>query len=243
MSAWPGGHHSREGFSGQRTGTRAAGSSLGTRCWENDSGRPPGLPKPGRPRAMAASESASVEKLFISSKGRGARQRWRRNSICRTMMSRKVRPFLATMRDLACSRPMLVPRPPLSLRTTVWRMASSATASASSRSSSRGRSPSSPSAAPGMTPRSPSIHRRTFRRKASTTSGGAPSPAIRARMAASMEADVTGRTPYSAGSRDSMAWRSWARRSSRRALCIWWTRRTSAAHCLRGNTSRRSTGR
>ena len=247
MSAWPGGHHSRDGLSGQRTGPPVAGSSFGTRCWQNASGRPPGLAKPGCSRARAARVSASVEKLFMSRSGSGARQRRRRNSTWRTMMSRKESPFFAMMRDLACSRPMLVPRPPLSLMIAVRARADSAPGPGRSSSSRRGRGPSGARAAPEMVPSSPAVQRRVFRRKASITSGGSRSAAIFRRISSSRRGGVMARRAIgygtASGTCSATAARSAARRWSRSATCTWCTRSTSPCHWRRGSTRRRSTGR
>jgi len=67
-----------------------------------------------------ANVSSEVEKEFIRTKRTLAPNDFRWCLTCSAMMSRNVLPSLTTRRDLAFSRPMDVPRPPLSLSMAVW---------------------------------------------------------------------------------------------------------------------------
>ena len=82
-------------------------------------------------RSSAASVSSRVAKLFISSSGMRASWRSRRCSTWRAITSRKVWPSFTSSSDFALVIPMLVPRPPFSLRTTA-RSRSDSSASGSS---------------------------------------------------------------------------------------------------------------
>ena len=115
MSPWPGGHHSCEGSFSHSTGVRSSTRSLGSLCWTKSAGT--GDSSSGC-SASLASESSRVWKEFISTSGTGAPARSRSASTWRATTSRKVSPSLASISDLACVMPMLVPRPPLSLSTT-----------------------------------------------------------------------------------------------------------------------------
>ena len=131
-------------------------------AWGPCSGRSPaGRRPPGRGGGPARrSESSRVAKLFMSTSGRRAPERSRSPRTCRAMTSRKVRPSLTSSRDLARVIPMLVPSPPLSLRTTARSSAARPSSPASGRSSAQGASATGSISASGSTPVSPSRSRR-----------------------------------------------------------------------------------
>ena len=118
MSPCPGGHHSRSGSAAHDTGSSVSASSLGDLFWRSS--------ESGWDSSSACSfarnarVSSDVENEFMRTKRRPAAPVASR--VCftwRAMRSKKVLPSFTGRRDLAFSRPIEVPRPPLSLRTAV----------------------------------------------------------------------------------------------------------------------------
>mmetsp|Transcript_51362 Transcript_51362/g.122244 ORF Transcript_51362/g.122244 Transcript_51362/m.122244 type:complete len:323 (+) Transcript_51362:647-1615(+) len=114
-SPCPGGHHSFVGLPGSLAGRRVSAWILGTLFWTTSQ---PSATISGETAESATFVSALVEKEFMNMTR--TLPRVARNAItCLAMMARKDSPFFTWSSDFACSRPMPVPNPPLSLRTTV----------------------------------------------------------------------------------------------------------------------------
>ena len=116
-----------------RPASRSSAPSLGTLFCRKSAGTSrgrSGVPRERRQRVVARGEASSSARAAAR-----APVRSRRASTWRAMMSRKVSPSLISSSDLARVMPMLVPRPPLSLRR---RRGRARRASASGRSSSVG---------------------------------------------------------------------------------------------------------
>mmetsp|Transcript_16700 Transcript_16700/g.54405 ORF Transcript_16700/g.54405 Transcript_16700/m.54405 type:complete len:314 (+) Transcript_16700:350-1291(+) len=116
-SPWPGGHHSQAGAAGHEAGDMSDAVTLGALFWQNSSGTPPFASSSYF--ARWARVSLDVANEFISMKDSSTPRDERMCSTCLAMKSRKVLPSLSSSSDLAFSRPMPVPKPPLSFSITV----------------------------------------------------------------------------------------------------------------------------
>mmetsp|Transcript_4943 Transcript_4943/g.6811 ORF Transcript_4943/g.6811 Transcript_4943/m.6811 type:complete len:236 (-) Transcript_4943:100-807(-) len=116
-SPCPGGHHSFDGLLSQVAGWKVVASILGTLFCNISS--PSSEANSGYFPDRYSSVSALVEKLFISMNLTFVPNSSLIFIICFAVRSRNVSSPFTLRRDLALSRPIPVPRPPLSLSTTV----------------------------------------------------------------------------------------------------------------------------
>ena len=139
------------GRAATRPGCRSSTRIFGSLFWRKSAGRSDAMLRvllERGERVLAACRRSP------SARAAGARRAAERSSrIWRTMMSRKEWPSLTSSSDFAFSIPMLVPRPPLSLITTVRSSASASTSSGSD--SASGMSSSCSRSASGSIPDSP----------------------------------------------------------------------------------------